>query len=64
MKTKASSKVRVGITLDETVVSEIKKLSKETVRSFSQYINYILAKHIKTVSETEVKGCKTHQTDI
>ena len=46
-------KVRVSITLDENVAEEIRKLSDNEFRPFSQYINLVLAKHIKSVKENE-----------
>ena len=40
-------KSKVCITLDSDVVDIIKKLSEEDERSFSQYVNMVLKKHIK-----------------
>lgn len=39
-------KQKVSITLDEEVIAKIKELSTDCDRSFSQYINLILKKHI------------------
>lgn len=40
-------KEKVSITLDGDVVEEVKKLAEEDDRSFSQYINRVLRKHVK-----------------
>ncbi len=40
-------KEKVSITLDGDVVEEVKRLAEEDDRSFSQYINRVLRKHIK-----------------
>lgn len=40
-------KAKVSITLDQDVVDGIKELAEADDRSFSQYINFILKKHIK-----------------
>ena len=39
-------KEKVSITLDGDVVEEVKRLAEEDDRSFSQYINRVLRKHI------------------
>ena len=40
-------KKKVSITLDEDVIEKIRRLfAEETDRSFSQYINLLLRKHI------------------
>jgi hypothetical protein len=39
-------KSKVSITLDEEVITEIKKLAEIDDRSFSQYINLILKEHL------------------
>lgn len=39
-------KSKVSITLDDDVIKKIKQLSEEDDRSFSQYINIVLKKHI------------------
>lgn len=41
-------KQKVSITLDEDIIDKIKSLADENDRSFSQYINIILKKHIKS----------------
>ena len=40
-------KEKVSITLDGEVVEEVKRLAEEDDRSFSQYINRVLRKHVK-----------------
>ena len=35
-------KIKVSITLDESIVTKIKELAEEDDRNFSQYINLIL----------------------
>lgn len=40
-------KEKVSITLDGDVVEEVKRLAEEDDRSFSQYINRVLRKHVK-----------------
>ena len=39
-------KQKVSITLDEDIVEQVKVLSEEADRSFSQYINLVLKNHI------------------
>ena len=39
-------KQHVSLTLDEEVVEKVKLLAEESDRSFSQYINLVLRKHI------------------
>lgn len=51
MKQDAPLKVRVSITLDEDVAEEIKELSGDAYRSFSQYINLILRKHTEKLKK-------------
>lgn len=43
-------KEKVSITLDGDVVEEVKRLAEENDRSFSQYINRVLRKHVKDKS--------------
>ncbi len=43
-------KEKVSITLDGDVVEEVKRLAEEDDRSFSQYINRVLRKHVKDKS--------------
>lgn len=48
-------KVKVSITLDEDIVSEVKALSEMEDRSFSQYVNLVLKHHVRE---------KTKATDL
>lgn len=45
-------KVKVSVTLDEETVQQIKQLSEDDDRSFSQYVNHILKKHIEKERQT------------
>ena len=40
-------KIKVSITLDESVIEKIKELSEDEDRNFSQYINMVLKEWIK-----------------
>ena len=42
----ATFEKKVSITLDEDVIEKIRLFAEETDRSFSQYINLLLRKHI------------------
>lgn len=46
MQTSKPLKTQVCITLDDDVEKEIRALSDQAFRSFSQYINVILRKHV------------------
>ena len=48
-------KSKVSITLDDNVIDKIKELAEADDRSFSQYINMILKKHISDSNENEKK---------
>lgn len=48
-------KKKVSITLDEDIIEKIKIYADETDRSFSQYINILLKKHIE-VKENRSKS--------
>lgn len=48
-------KVKVSLTLDEDIVERIKYLSDDAFRSFSQYVNLVLAEHIKEIDQQEKK---------
>ena len=39
-------KTKISITIDEDVITEIKKLAENDERSLSQYINLILKKYL------------------
>lgn len=51
-------KNKVSITLDSDVIEKIKELADEDDRSFSQYINIVLRKH---VADSEQKKEKHNQ---
>ncbi|MBQ9248642.1 MAG: toxin-antitoxin system protein [Ruminococcus sp.] len=44
-------KDKVSITLDVDVIQQIKQLSEEDDRSFSQYVNLVLKQYLKTKTE-------------
>ena len=46
-------KKSVSITLDEDVIEKVKLHAEEHDRSFSQYINLILKKHLKEENEED-----------
>ena len=48
-------KKKVSITLDEDIIEKIRLYAEETDRSFSQYINLLLRKHI-SVREARSEG--------
>ncbi len=48
-------KKSVSITLDEDIIEKIRLYAEETDRSFSQYINLLLRKHI-SVREARSEG--------
>lgn len=43
-------KEKVSITLDSDLVRETKKLAEENERSFSQYINLVMRKHLQKIA--------------
>lgn len=51
-------KIKVSITLDDDIVYQIKQLSEQDDRSFSQYINMVLKHHIaeKENAQQEAQG--------
>lgn len=46
-------KVKVSVSLDEDVITEIKKLAENDDRSFSQYINLVLKEHIAEIKDSK-----------
>ncbi|WP_304509612.1 DUF6364 family protein [Anaerotignum sp.] len=40
-------KVKVSMTLDNDIVEKIKKLAEKADRSFSQYVNVLLRRHLE-----------------
>lgn len=53
-------KDKVCITLDNDIVEEIKRLAEEDDRSFSQYINLLLRKHITSLKQAENSNTSMH----
>ncbi len=49
-------KAKVSITLDEELIKDVKKLAEQDDRSFSQYINVVLNKHLMEVKKNEKKN--------
>ncbi|MCI1930234.1 MAG: ribbon-helix-helix domain-containing protein [Clostridia bacterium] len=45
-------KVKVSITLDNDIVKELKELAEKDDRSFSQYINILLRKHLENFRDS------------
>lgn len=43
-------KAKVSITLDGDIIDKIKELAEKDDRSFSQYINVLLRKHLEAVA--------------
>ena len=48
-------KQHISISLDQDVIEKIKLLAEESDRSFSQYVNILLKKHIE-LKENKQKG--------
>lgn len=44
-------KSKVSITLDNDIIKQIKELSEEDDRSFSQYINMILKQYLRQIDK-------------
>lgn len=44
-------KMKVSVTLDNDIVSQIKLLSEKDDRSFSQYINLVLRDYLERINE-------------
>ena len=42
-------KQKVSITLDSDIIPIIKELAEDCDRSFSQYVNLVLKKHLKSL---------------
>ncbi len=56
MKRDIPLKTSVSITLDEDIAEEIRTLSDCSYRSFSQYINLILRKHVEKIKKNKKNG--------
>ncbi len=48
-------KAKVSITLDEELIKDVKKLAEQDDRSFSQYINVVLNKHLMEMKKNNNK---------
>ncbi|MGN8912811.1 toxin-antitoxin system protein [Anaerofustis butyriciformans] len=48
-------KAKVSITLDEELIKDVKKLAEQDDRSFSQYINVVLNKHLMEIKKNDNK---------
>ena len=48
-------KEKVSITLDEELIKDVKKLAEQDDRSFSQYINVVLNKHLMEIKKNDNK---------
>ena len=49
-------KVNISLTLDEDVLTEVRRLAEEDDRSVSQYINLILRQHLRELEEKQHDG--------
>ncbi len=45
-------KAKVSITLDSDIIEKIKELAEKDDRSFSQYVNVLLRRHLEKNEET------------
>ncbi len=48
-------KSKISITLDENIITVLKRLAEEDDRPLSQYINTILKKYLKNMEQQEDK---------
>ena len=48
-------KAKVSITLDEELIKDVKKVAEQDDRSFSQYINVVLNKHLMEIKKNDNK---------
>ena len=49
-------KQHISISLDQEVIDKIKLLAEESDRSFSQYVNILLKKHIEAKENKQKAG--------
>ena len=49
-------KSKISITLDSDIVDKIKELAEDDDRSFSQYINLVLKRHLETIVSSSDKS--------
>ena len=45
-------KERISVTIDSDIIAELRILSENDDRSFSQYINMVLKDHVSKLTET------------
>lgn len=48
-------KTKISVTLDEDVITQIKKLAENDERSLSQYINLILKRYLKELKDKDTQ---------
>lgn len=48
-------KTKISVTLDEDVITQIKKLAENDERSLSQYINLILKRYLKELKDKDAQ---------
>lgn len=53
MASNLPQKTRVSITLDSDVAEQVRHLSDESFRSFSQYVNLVLKRHIGDMEKND-----------
>lgn len=46
-------KTKVSITLDSDVAEQVRHLSDDSFRSFSQYVNLVLKRHIRDMEKND-----------
>jgi len=49
-------KVNISLTLDEDVLTEVRRLAEEDDRSVSQYINLVLRQHLRELEQKRQNG--------
>lgn len=54
MMTQKPLKFKISITIDETLIEQIRFLAENDGRSVSQYINLVIRQHINKISENKV----------
>ncbi len=50
-KDREKRRVTVGVTIEQEVLEEIKRRAKDSERSVSRYINWVLRKHLRGEEE-------------
>ncbi len=46
-------KTKVSLTLDSNVAEQVRHLSDDSFRSFSQYVNLVLKRHIRDMEKND-----------